>query len=43
MKPEQWAINDIKAMRAITQRNATQEAYLSLLAWYIRVMQGRGE
>lgn len=41
MKPDQWVIDDIKAMRAITNRSPSQEAYLSLLTWYTRMIQGK--
>jgi hypothetical protein len=43
MKPEQWVIEDIKAMRAITNRSPAQEAYLALLVQYTRMLQGKGE
>lgn len=41
MKPEQWVIDDIKAMRAIKGRSPVQEAYLVLLVQYARMLQGK--
>ena len=38
MKPEQWVIEDIRSMRSIKERNDTQESYLSLLLWYVKVL-----
>jgi hypothetical protein len=43
MKPEQWVIDDIKAMRAIKSRSPAQEVYLALLVQYTRMLQGKGE
>lgn len=38
MKPEQWVIEDIRSMRSIKERNDTQESYLNLLLWYVKVL-----
>lgn len=43
MKPPQWVIDDIKGMRAIKNKSPAQEAYLSLLTWYTRLIQGKEE
>lgn len=37
MKPEQWIIQDIGAMRKIKERTEVQQSYLDLLLWYVKV------
>ncbi|WNA16035.1 hypothetical protein XaC1_392 [Xanthomonas phage XaC1] len=42
MKPEQWVIDDIGAMRKKKDnRTPTEESYLELLLWYVKVLQGK--
>jgi hypothetical protein len=41
MKPEQWIIDDMRWMRSIKQRTATEQAYLDLLQWYCSVLNGK--
>lgn len=38
MKPEIWVIEDIRAMRSEKNRTNIQEQYLSLLLWYVKVL-----
>lgn len=38
MKPEQWIIDDMRAMRSIKEPNYIQKSYLELLQWYVRVL-----
>lgn len=38
MKPESWIIEDIRSMRTIKERTAVEESYLSLLLWYVKVL-----
>lgn len=39
MKPEQWVIDDIRVLRASKNRSPEQEAYLSLLIAYTRMLK----
>ena len=41
MKPEQWIIDDMRAMRSIKERTYEQQAYLDLLQWYCSVLNGK--
>jgi hypothetical protein len=41
MKPEQWILDDMKSLRAIENRSPAQEAYLSLLKFYVKMLQGK--
>ena len=41
MKPEQWIIDDMRAMRAIKERSPVQQSYLELLQWYCSVLNGK--
>lgn len=41
MKPEQWIIDDIRSMRQKKERTEVEESYLSLLLWYVKVLQDK--
>ena len=41
MKPEQWIIDDMRWMRSIKERTATEQLYLDLLQWYCSVLNGK--
>lgn len=41
MKPEQWIIEDMRAMRSIKDRSEVQESYLNLLIWYVKVLNSK--
>lgn len=41
MKPEQWIIDDMRAMRSVKERTYEQQAYLDLLQWYCSVLNGK--
>lgn len=41
MKPEQWIIDDMRAMRSIKDRSSTEESYLNLLTWYVKVLNSK--
>ncbi len=41
MKPEQWVIDDMRSVRKIQNRSPAQEMYLSLLSWYVKLIQGK--
>jgi hypothetical protein len=41
MKPPQWVIDDMRAMRKIANRSPAQDMYLSLLGWYVKLIQGK--
>lgn len=41
MKPEQWIIDDMRAMRSIKDRSDIEEAYLNLLTWYVKVLNSK--
>lgn len=41
MKPEKWIIDDMRAMRSIKDRNSTEESYLNLLTWYVKVLNSK--
>lgn len=38
MKPESWIIEDIRRMRQTKDRTHNEESYLSLLLWYVKVL-----
>lgn len=41
MKPEQWIIDDMRAMRKIEKKSYEEQAYLDLLQWYVKVIQSK--
>lgn len=39
LKPEDWIVEDIRAMRSIVSRTEEQEAYLNLLLAYTKMLK----